>query len=260
MPVFASTNRLVRLSLSVAALVVLGACAAQQLDTAERSDGIYDPYEVQNRKVHKFNKALDKNLIGPSARRFARVVPAEVRLSFNNISDNLSMPAVAVNSLLQGDLRGAGLATARFAINSVIGIGGIADAADEFDVPEHETDFGETLAVRGVGEGAYVELPLFGPSTQRDTVGRVVDGFTNPLTYNLDSPEKYYKPTFDYLARVNDRARYDDTINSILYDSADSYAQARLIYLQNSRFKLGKSSDNGSLDPYQDPYEDPYAQ
>jgi phospholipid-binding lipoprotein MlaA len=65
-------------------------------------------------------------------------------------------------------------------------------------------------------------------------------------------------------------------VDSLVYESAASYAQARLLYLQNRRFQLGQgggaagaASDDGFIDPYADapiddgfidPYEDPYAQ
>lgn len=244
---------------AVGALAFLAACGAAQ-DTATRAGGVYDPYETGNRKVHNFNKSVDTKLLRPASKRYAGFVPGEIRTTVSNFSENLSMPAVAVNSLLQGDLRGAGLSTFRFAFNSTLGMGGLIDAASEFKVPEHDTDFGETLYVWGAGEGAYVELPIFGPSTQRDAVGRVVDLFTNPLSYSLDSPEKYYRTGAAYFKRLNDRDRYASTIDSILYDSADSYAQARLIYLQNRRFELGNEAAAASDDPYADPYEDPYVQ
>jgi phospholipid-binding lipoprotein MlaA len=127
-----------------------------------------------------------------------------------------------------------------------------------------DTDFGETLHVWGAREGAYVELPVLGPSTERDTWGMVVDVFTNPLTYVLESPENYYGTVASVSSGLSNRGRYAATIDSILYDSADSYAQARSLYLQNRRFELGGSGGDAYLDPYDDPYgtinEDPYDQ
>lgn len=239
--------------------LALGACATSQ-DVVTRSDGINDPYETQNRKVHSFNKGLDTGIVRPVSQAYG-VVPVEMRNTVNNFSENLSMPGVAVNSLLQGDLRGTGLATLRFVMNTTIGIGGLFDAASELNIPEHGTDFGETLTVWGVGEGAYIELPLFGPSTQRDTAGLVVDFFTNPLTYGtIDGDARVVPPTAAGAAAVNNREKFSDTIDSVLYESADSYSQSRSIYLQNRRFELGQE-ENTDIDPFAaDPYEDPYAQ
>ncbi|WP_299826468.1 VacJ family lipoprotein [uncultured Roseobacter sp.] len=240
-------------------VLLLSACATTQ-DVATRSDGINDPYETQNRKVHGFNKGLDKNIVRPVSQAYG-VVPVEIRNTVNNFSDNLSMPGVAVNSLLQGDLRGTGLATLRFVMNTTIGLGGLFDAASELNIPEHQTDFGETLTVWGSGEGAYIELPVFGPSTQRDTVGLVVDFFTNPLTYNtIDGDARAVPPTAAAASVLNDREKFSDTIDSVLYESADSYSQSRSIYLQNRRFELGQGQGT-DIDPFAtDPYEDPYAQ
>lgn len=248
-----------RIAVLLAAILSISACATSQ-DVATRSDGINDPYETQNRKIHNFNKGFDKNVFRPVSQGYG-VVPVEMRNTINNFSENLEMPGVAINSLLQGDLRGTGLATVRFLMNSTIGLAGFIDAADEFNIPAHETDFGETLAVWGVGEGAYIELPFLGPSTQRATAGLVVDFFTNPLTYStIDGDARIIPPASKGVAALNDRERFSDSFDSVLYDSADSYSQSRLIYLQNRRFELGQDAANDT-DPFSaDPYEDPYAE
>lgn len=255
---FTSALRLSKITfISVVAALALSACTTSQ-DPALRTDGINDPYEAQNRAIHGFNKGLDKNVVRPVSKGYAAAVPYEIRDRVNDFSTNLSMPGVFINSLLQADFRGAGLATTRFVINTTVGIFGIVDVASELKIPEVDTDFGETLAVWGVGEGAYIEMPVFGPSTQRDAVGFVTDFFTNPLTlFTIDtSPEQYIPPTARAGAFLNDRERLSGTIDSILYESADSYAQSRSIYLQNRRFELG-TDDATEDDPYFDPY-DPY--
>lgn len=250
------------LTLAVVATALLGACTTRaDLDPA---NGVYDPYETANRKAHAFNRGLDRALVRPASKGYAKVLPEPVQNGVSNFATNLGQPSVLVNSLLQGDIRGAGLSTARFLMNTTIGLGGVIDAATEFNVPQHTTDFGETLYVWGAEEGPYLELPFVGPSTARAATGRVVDVFTNPLTYVLDSPEKYYGTAASVGSRLGDRGRFSDTVDSILYESADSYAQLRLIYLQSRRFELGQTADaNGTdpfADPYADPYEDPYAE
>ncbi|WP_300033449.1 VacJ family lipoprotein [uncultured Roseobacter sp.] len=243
-----------RILLALTAALFVSACATTQ-DVATRSNGINDPYESTNRSIHAFNKGLDKNLVRPVAMGYGAVVPVEIRNTINNFSDNLSTPGYAVNSLLQGDLKSAGISLVRFVMNTTIGIGGLVDAAGELNIPARETDFGETLAVWGSGEGAYIELPVFGPSTQRDTVGLVVDFFTNPLTLSTidDEPERYVPPTALAASVLNDREKFSRQIDSILYESEDSYAQSRQIYLQNRRFELGNDSAS-EVDPYEDIY------
>lgn len=228
----------------------LAACASTGPDL-DPADGVFDPYEPANRKVHAFNRSVDKALVRPVAKGYTSVVPDDIEDTVGNFSSNLGQPSVAVNSLLQGDLRGFGLSSARFLINSTLGLGGLVNAAGEFGVEDHDTDFGETLHVWGAGEGAYVELPLFGPSTQRDAVGKVVDLFTNPLSYVLDEPESYYSPAARIASGLGTRGRFSDTIDSVLYDSADSYAQARLIYMQNRRFELGQTDESQDVDPFE---------
>ena len=228
----------------------LGAVTACSDRTPSTADGINDPYETGNRSVHAFNRGLDRAIVRPVSIGYTAVLPDEIENSVSNFAVNLDQPAVAVNSLLQGDLRGSGISTARFLINSTLGIGGLFDAASDFGIEEHDTDFGETLYVWGVGEGVYMELPVLGPSTARHTAGRVVDLFTNPLTYTLIDRERYYSPAATLARRVGDRGRFSDTIDSVLYDSADSYAQARLLYLQNRRFKLGSEDPGTEIDPF----------
>jgi phospholipid-binding lipoprotein MlaA len=241
--------RAFRAAVVAALLAVLAACSTPP-EGAVPPGGVYDPYERGNRNVHAFNVALDRAFLRPASKGYSTILPDEIEDSIGNFAENLSMPGVAVNGLLQGDLRTAGLATARFAINTVLGIGGFFDPASDFDVPEADTDFGETLYVWGVQEGAYIELPFLGPSTERDTAGRIVDLFTNPLTYALQSPEDVYPTVANVASRLSDRGRYSDTVDSILYDSADSYAQSQLIYMQNRRFRLGQTEAAGQIDPF----------
>jgi phospholipid-binding lipoprotein MlaA len=230
-------------------LAVVAALAACSGTARVEPTGINDPYEQNNRKVHAFNKKIAGSGKGGGV---AKAVPFEFQTMIHNVAENMSMPQVAVNSFLQGDIQGFGLATSRFAINSVLGFAGLVDAASEFKVPEHDTDFGETLYVWGVGEGAYYELPLLGPSTGRDVAGRVVDMFTNPLSNVLDSPEKYVGTAAKLTDRILKNSRRSDMISDVLGNSVDSYAQARLIYLQKRRYELSRRT--GTMATYDDPY------
>ncbi len=233
-----------------AAAVGLGGCAAPV------SDGINDPHEVENRASHRFNVAVDRTILRPAATA-TRAGDGVVGRGIANFADNLDGPRDVVNSLLQFRLGKATENTLRFAINTTIGLGGLFDPATAAGVPGKQTDFGETLYVWGVGEGAYLEVPLVGPSTQRDTLGDVVDIFIDPMRLLLPKPESTVGSVAKLAAKIGDRGRYSTTVDSILYDSADSYAQARLLYLQNRRYQLGQTTDEGS---FVDPYEDPYGQ
>jgi len=237
-------------------LAFVAACSTPDASSVS-PDGVFDPYEVQNRKNHEFNKGLDRNVIRPVALGYSSVVPDEIETGIGNFASNLKEPSHVVNNVLQGDLRGAGFASIRFVTNSTIGLLGLFDVATEFQIPEHDTDFGETLHVWGAAEGAYFEAPVFGPTTERDAVGRVVDLFINPfgfvaseVGFALNSPEKYVATGTRVASGLSTRARFSDTIDSVLYDSADSYSQTRLFYLQNRRFELGEESAGADIDPF----------
>lgn len=256
--IFRSLGRLA----AVAALLAVAACSTPGPGGAP--GGIHDPFEQENRERHKVNTALDKAIIRPVALSYAAVVPEPIQDTVSNFSNNLGEPSNFVNNVLQGNLNGAMLNTVRFVINSTLGFGGLGDVAGDFDIPRANTDFGQTLHVWGAPEGAYQELLIRGPSTQRDTVGLVVDTVMNPMSRVLPKPERYYGTAANIVDRVGSRGRFANTVDSILYDSADGYAQSRLIYLQSRRFALGQTGEAGNDDPYalgtEDPYDDPYAQ
>ncbi len=194
-------------------------------------------------------------MIRPVSHVYSGLLGDEVENAISRFSDNLSMPGAIVNNVLQGNMKGATEDTYRFIVNTTIGLLGFFDPATEFNMPDAtQADFGETLFVWGVREGAYIELPFFGPSTERETVGLVVDFFLNPLDYWIRDPVEYYTAG----ARVSDilstRQRFLRTIDGVLYESADSYLENRSIYFQNRQFVLGRQDADDYLDPYDDPY------
>ncbi|MGB0799779.1 MAG: MlaA family lipoprotein [Planktomarina sp.] len=239
-----------RCLIGVVALLTITACA-----TPQTADGVYDPFEGANRKTHAFNKGLDRNLVGPVARGYDTVVPDPVEDSVTNFADNLGLPGKVVNNVLQADLLGAGKNTLRFLINTTAGIGGIFDPSTVMGLHEADTDFGQTLDVWGVREGAYVELPIFGPSTSRDAVGIAVDMMLDPMSYVIGKPQSDYRSAARVGERLQQRHDLGSQIDGVLYESADSYAQLRLLYLQNRRFELGGDTGETYIDPYLDPYE-----
>lgn len=267
-----------RISALLTSVLLVAACGAPS-----GPDAINDPFEPSNRKVHAFNKGVDRALVGPASKGVG-IVPEPVRQGIDNVADTLSLPGDIANNLLQLRLVDAGQNTLRLGVNLTFGLAGLLDVSSELGLEGQPTDFGETLHVWGVGEGPYLELPLAGPSTLRDTVGMAVDIALDPVGRALPVREANAATAIRIFSRLGDRERFSDTVDSLLYDSADSYAQARLLYLQNRRFELGRgkaatetASDDGFIDPYADsesaapaeapadpgfidPYEDPYAQ
>ncbi len=235
------------LSAGIVAFVGLMSCGP-----APTQNGISDPYEKQNRSIHALNVTLDKAIVRPVATGVDKVLPTPVEIGVTNFSDNLELPGRVVNDLLQAKLGMAVQNTLRFAVNSTIGLGGIMDPATKMGAPGKATDFGETLHVWGVSEGNYIELPVLGPSTERDLLGKVVDIGLDPLKLIIKKPA-HLGLMATIAAKISDRGRYSETIDSILYDSADGYAQARLLYLEHRRYNLGQA-------PSESTFEDPYAQ
>ncbi len=236
------------LAACVMTVSVLAACEAPR----PAPGSVYDPYEAENRETHEINKAVDAAAFRGEAKQ-----PGPIGQGVANVGHNLGLPRMVVNSVLQGRPEPAVKNTLRFAINTTLGVGGLFDPAGHwFNLPEETTDFGETLHVWGVREGAYMELPLIGPSTERDTVGKIVDVLIDPVGHVLSGNDLWVARAFRLGARSVDRKRYGATVDSVLHESADSYAQSRLLYLQNRRHKLSgaAASDETVFDPYEDPY------
>jgi phospholipid-binding lipoprotein MlaA len=230
------------------ALFWLAACGPAAIP-----EGISDPYEAQNRAVHEENKALDRALVKPASGGYG-ALPKPLRQGIGHFADNVDTPRMAVNSILQGRVEDAVHSTLRFVVNTTVGIGGLFDPATAIGLESRDTDFGETLHVWGATEGDYVELPIIGTSTERDMAGMAVDRFLNPLSYILPKPQKYAPTLAGGLSRLGDRSTYGSTVDSVLYDSADSYAQSRSIYLQNRRYRLLRFQRGAITDDYLDPY------
>ncbi|UCF93532.1 MAG: VacJ family lipoprotein [Desulfobacterales bacterium] len=149
---------------------------------------IADPLYGFNKGVYYFNDKLYFWLLKPVARGYKAVVPVEIRTCIRNVADNLRFPIRFVNALLQGKVRKAGSEFGRFFINSVVGLGGLADIAHNYPaLNTSQEDLGQTFAVWGFGNGLYLNLPLFGPSSARDAIGRLGDTFLDPIWWLIDA-------------------------------------------------------------------------
>lgn len=241
--------------LAVAALCcVLGLAACSPAPTGQ---DIWDPYEARNRRIHEANKSIDQAVFGGADASNSEngSGPALLGTGVSNFAANLSLPRQVLNSLLQGRIDAAVENSFRLVLNSTLGVGGLFDPATGIGLPGRPTDFGETLHVWGFDEGAYLELPLLGPSTQRDAFGMVVDILIDPLAHGkLAIRERNTVVGARLAARIGERTEYSSVVETTLYQSADSYAKARLLYLQNRRFVLGATSDDELFDPYEDLY------
>jgi phospholipid-binding lipoprotein MlaA len=219
------------------ALLMVSSCATKDAEPVMAGDiEIQDPFEGTNRAVFAFNNAVDKVIIHPVAKGYNAVLPKPVRTGVDNVLHNLKSPVTFANQALQGDVGGAANVLLRTVINTFVGVGGIFDVAASEGIPYEQEDFGQTLAVWGVGHGPYIVVPVIGPSSLRDYAGYAVDSFADPLRwylFNIDEEEIYYgKVGLEYLSL---RASLVDTLEDLEKSSIDYYAATRSAYYQHRR-------------------------
>jgi phospholipid-binding lipoprotein MlaA len=188
---------------------------------------IADPLKPVNRAFFHFNDKLYFWALRPVAHGYRAVVPEVARVSIRNLFSNLGAPSRAVNCLLQADLKGSGTELARFAINSTVGVVGLADPAKKrFKIRQRDEDFGQTLGVYGLGPGLYINWPVIGPSSARDTVGFVVNSAMDPATY---------APGAGLFARVNNTSLTLGEYEDLKMSALDPYIAMRDAYNQYRR-------------------------
>jgi phospholipid-binding lipoprotein MlaA len=216
------------LLLAVASL--LPACAS--VPSGERDPN--DRFERANRAVYRFNDALDRHIARPLATGYVKTVPQPVRTGVSNFFHNLSYPTVIVNDLLQVKLKSFASDTTRLLVNTTIGIGGLFDPATQMGLATGDEDFGQTLGKWGVPQGPYMVLPIFGPSSVRDTVGFVGDQFTDPKSYVKDI---YVSLGLNALSLLDRRAELLAT-DDVLARAYDPYVFMRNAYLQRREYQV----------------------
>ncbi len=200
-------------------LSLLGGCAT----TDPR-----DPLEPVNRKVQAFNDFMDDYLMKPLAKGYQWVTPDFVDQGVTNFFSNVDDIAVTANDLLQFKVKQSGMDAARFLVNTTVGVGGLIDVASEIGLDKHEEDFGQTLAVWGLPPGPYLVVPFLGPMTPRHGVGKVADGFMNPIAYTIFP----VKAGLFGLRTVDLRADNLSTTEILDQAALDRYAFIRNAYLQ----------------------------
>lgn len=204
-----------------------------------------DPLEPMNRFFFKFNEILTQYFLGPVARGYNAFLPEIVRDGVINFFANLNAPVVLANDLLQGEFSRAGETVVRAALNSTVGVAGIFDVAERVGFEPHSEDFGQTLGVWGIGEGFYLVLPIFGPSSPRDAVGKLFfDSFVDPLGYylgNTDQAELSYTRTG--LSGLATLAGVIDELGTLRETSVDYYGALRSLYRQRRAAEIRNSDE-----------------
>lgn len=209
-------------------------------------DNSNDPLETVNRAIFSFNEFLLQNLLRPVAVVYRDNLPKAVRHVIGNFLHNLNSPAILANDLLQLEFGRAANTGVRFAINSTIGMLGFADAAAEWGYQKHKEDLGQTFAVWGVGEGFYLVLPIFGPSNPRDLVGKIGEGFMDPLNLYAANTGNVWVPwTRSSLGGIHLYSGLVDELDEVKKTSVDYYATIRSLARQKraSEIRNGKETD-----------------
>lgn len=219
---------LCRIAVVVCGAILVGGCAS----TPRNPD---DPLEGYNRAMFAFNENLDKVLVKPVAQVYDAVTPKPVQTGVGNFFSNLADPWIGLNNLLQGKPAEALSDWMRFMVNSVFGIFGLLDIASEAKLPKHDEDFGQTLAVWGVGDGAYFVLPFFGPRTVRDAAALPLDLVGDEGWRPTHVPTRNALRALDI---AHTRATLLGADRALEESTFDKYIYVRDFYLQQRRYKI----------------------
>jgi phospholipid-binding lipoprotein MlaA len=192
-----------------------------------------DPLEPMNRAIFAFNSEADTLFLKPVAQAYRTAVPQFGRDRVADFLQNLDEPLVFANDVLQGNGSLAMKSLERFALNTSFGVFGIMDVAKPMGIRPHDSDFGQTLAVWGIGSGPYLVLPLFGPSSVRDAAGTGAELFADPLDIYLQSRYMNWLVWTRFgVNAVSQREAYLDFLEDIQRTSLDYYATMRSLYRQ----------------------------
>ena len=212
--------------------VVLLASGCATLPPGDPVD--YDPWEKTNRKLFRFNEAIDKVSLKPIAKGYRKVLPEPVRNSITKFGRNLGAPRNSVNNFLQGKPREGFGEILRFIVNTTIGIGGLFDVATASGLEANPEDFGQTAAVWGVPPGPYVMIPFLGPQTLRDAV-LIPANIEFDILHHVD--ESSVRDRLWVLRTIDVRHRLL-SLEELIQDSKDPYVSLRESYLQNREFQV----------------------
>jgi len=237
---FCSFVGAMRVSVLIGLLAGLPGCAtpppAGDPDAVADFKQTNDPLEPTNRVFYAINNGIDTVILRPAAQAYRYVLPGGVRTGIHNVLGNLGTSVVLTNDMLEGRPRRAGDTAMRFVINSTVGLLGIFDVAKQWGYPNHDADFGMTLANWGVPEGPFLFLPVLGPSDPRDAVGFGADIAIDPFTW-VGNPHDTGLKAFNYSRfgsnAVDTRERVLDAIDQIKKTALDPYATFRSLYRQH---------------------------
>jgi len=210
---------------------VLGGCASQQ---TVLTDPEQDPWEAYNRKIHSFNMKLDKAVARPVANGYNAIIPEAPRRGIRNFFKNLDYPVTFLNLVLQGKFQDSLTATGRFLMNTTVGGLGFFDVATKVEIPQYDEDFGQTMAVWGWKDSRYLVMPLFGPYTARDFLGRSFYGYFHPISYVAREYNNYIPMVVDLISLRSSLLPFQAELDA----ANDPYVLIRDAYLQRREYDI----------------------
>jgi len=240
----------IKINLAILALIIF---------MAPNSHSAEECFEETSRAIFKFNMALDDVILEPLAKGYNKL-PAPIRKGTSNFTSNVGTLLSIPNNILQGNFKQLGHSVGSFAINTTVGILGFLNPAEKMGLKPHKEDIGQTLGSYGIGTGCYFVLPIFGPTTARDSIGIIADTFIDPFAHiTLREKELLSSSgnTLDYYSvrattAIDFRADNDKNFESLEKNSIDLYSSLKSIYLQDRENKIRNSIEDedewGSLD------------
>ncbi|WP_175664339.1 VacJ family lipoprotein [Burkholderia ambifaria] len=239
-------NKVRIIAATVAASAVLSGCATGP----NRNPN--DPLEPMNRAMYKFNDTVDTNIAVPIAKGYQKITPTPMRTAISNFFSNLGDLGNMANNLLQLRITDATQDLMRVAMNSVFGVAGLIDIATPAGLPKHHQDFGLTMARWGMPSGPYLVLPVFGPSTIRDGVGRAVDVRFNLLNY-IEPAARNPMYIAQFISARSDLLGATDLLKQA---ALDPYSFVRDAYLQQRKSLTYRGQSASATPPnYAEPGE-----
>ena len=234
-------------------IIILITATFLLLSTSLRAEPEKECFEKVSRNIFKFNKGFDKAIFRPIAVGYNKL-PERIKTGTGNFTSNIGTLLTVPNHVLQGNWRLAGESGASFLINSTIGVLGFGNPAAKMGLKNQQEDIGQTLGSYGFGAGCYFVLPILGPTTVRDSFGRVVDTFIDPFAnvtlgdrelLNISGSDiDYY--SVNGASAIDFRADNMTNLDSLEKNSLDMYAAMKSLYLQNREKKI--SNTFSSLD------------
>ena len=227
--------------------------------SAQNANSTEECFEGTSRAIFKFNMALDDAIIEPLAKGYSKL-PSPIKSGASNFTSNIGVLLSIPNNILQGNFQQLGHSVASFALNTSVGIFGIFNPAEKIGLNPHKEDVGQTLGAYGIGSGCYFVLPIFGPTTVRDSIGLLADTYIDPFAHVTIREKELLSSSgnaVDYYSVkatsvIDFRADNDKNFESLEKNSLDLYSSMKSIYLQDRENKIKNSIESddewGSLD------------